>query len=99
MSKLKGDDPYSVFFGGNQAIADISKEGAKGKKTLLMIKDSFGNCFAPFAASHYARTIVIDLRYVNLPVSKLLKIYPADDILILYNSAQFMKDKDISKLK
>ena len=99
LSKLKGDDPYSVFFGGNQAIADISKEGAKGKKTLLMIKDSFGNCFAPFAASHYARTIVVDLRYVNLPVSKLLKIYPADDILILYNSAQFMKDKDISKLK
>ena len=42
---------------------------------------------------------MIDLRYVNLPVSKLLKIYPADDILILYNSAQFMEDKDISKLK
>jgi len=32
-------------------------------------------------------------------VSKLLRVYPADDILILYNSAQFMDDKDISKLK
>lgn len=98
-SKLEGDDPYSVFFGGNQAIVDIRREDAEHQKTLLVIKDSFGNCFAPFAANHYARTIVVDLRYVNLPVSKLMRVYPADDILILYNSAQFMDDKDISKLK
>lgn len=99
LTKLDGEDPYSVFFGGNQALADIRAEGDKGGKTLMVIKDSFGNCFAPFAASHYARTVVVDLRYVNLPVSKLLRAYPADDILILYNSAQFMKDRDISKLK
>lgn len=99
LTKLEGEDPYSVFFGGNQALADIRTEGDKGGKTLMVIKDSFGNCFAPFAASHYARTVVVDLRYVNLPVSKLLRAYPADDILILYNSAQFMEDRDISKLK
>ena len=75
-----------------------AEEGTNGK-TLLLIKDSFGNCFAPFAARHYARTIVVDLRYVNLPISKLLRVYPADDILILYNSVQFMKDTDIHKLK
>ncbi len=98
LSKAEGDDPYSVFFGGNQALVDIKTQGQKGK-TLLIIKDSFGNCFAPFAAAHYARTIVVDLRYVNLPVSKLMRVYPADDILILYNTAQFMDDKDISKLK
>ncbi|MDE7312535.1 MAG: hypothetical protein K2N87_13090 [Eubacterium sp.] len=99
LSKLEGDDPYSVFFGGNQALADIRAEGGEDGKTLLVIKDSFGNCFAPFAANHYARVIVADLRYVNLPVSKLLRVYPADDILILYNSVQFMEDRDISKLK
>lgn len=98
LSKAEGDDPYSVFFGGNQALVDIKTQGQQGK-TLLIIKDSFGNCFAPFAAAHYARTIVVDLRYVNLPVSKLMRVYPADDILILYNTAQFMDDKDISKLK
>lgn len=99
LSKLEGEDPYSVFFGGNQALVDIRAEDASEGKTLLLIKDSFGNCFAPFAAQHYARTIVVDLRYVNLPIGKLLRVYPADDILILYNSAQFMKDKDIHKLK
>ena len=100
LSKLEGEDPYSVFFGGNQALVDIrrAEEGTNGK-TLLLIKDSFGNCFAPFAARHSARTIVVDLRYVNLPISKLLRVYPADDILILYNSVQFMKDTDIHKLK
>lgn len=136
-SKLKGDDPYSVFFGGNQALVDIravspdaagksddaeepddtesngaeepdgagksngtkKPAGAGDGRTLMIIKDSFGNCFAPFAANHYERTIVVDLRYVNIPVSSLLAAYPADDILILYNSVQFMEDKDIYKLK
>lgn len=99
MEKLDGDDPYSVFFGGNQALVDIRQEGEADGGTLLIIKDSFGNCFAPLAAVHYKRTVVVDLRYMNLPVSKLLKVYPADDILILYNSVQFMEDKDIYKLK
>lgn len=101
-SKLTGDDPYSVFFGGNQAIVDIrskEKEEDTNGKTLLLIKDSFGNCFAPFAANHYARTIVVDLRYMNIPVSRLLRVYPADDILILYNSVQFMEDTNLGKLK
>lgn len=100
LSRLEGEDPYSVFFGGNQALADIQTEkNTKDGRTLLIVKDSFGNCFAPFAAEHYARTIVVDLRYVNIPVGKLLRAYPADDILILYNSAQFMEDQNISKLK
>ncbi len=99
-SKLEGDDPYSVFFGGNQAMVDIQAVlPDENGKTLLIIKDSFGNCFAPLAANHYDRTIVLDLRYVNIPVSRLLKMYPADDILILYNSIQFMEDRNISKLK
>lgn len=99
-SKLKGDDPYSVFFGGNQALVDIrALPEQKNGKTLLLIKDSFGNCFAPFAANHYARTIVVDLRQVNIPIHKLMRVYPADDILILYNSTQFMEDRELDKLK
>ncbi len=99
LSMLEGEDPYSVFFGGNQALADIRNQEKEDGRTLLLIKDSFGNCFAPFAAEHYARTIVVDLRYVNIPVSSLLRVYPADDILILYNSVQFMESGDVSKLK
>lgn len=99
-SLLKGDDPYRVFFGGNQALVDIrTLPEQKNGRTLLLIKDSFGNCFAPFAANHYARTIVVDLRQVNLSISKLMRVYPADDILILYNSAQFMEDRELDKLK
>ncbi len=100
LSKLEGDDAYSVFFGGNQAFVDIrSNADNTDGRTLMIIKDSFGNCFAPFAANHYERTIVVDLRHVNIPVGRLLQAYPADDILILYNSVQFMEDKNLSKLQ
>lgn len=99
MECLSGDDPYSVFLGGNQALVDIRSDAQENGKTLLLVKDSFGNCFVPFAALHYARTVVLDMRNVNIPVGKLLQAYPADDILILYNDMQFMESTDISKLK
>ena len=96
-SKLDSDDKYEVFFGGNQPLVEIT--GNTGSdKTLLIIKDSFGNCFAPFAANHYKKTIVVDMRYVNIAPSRLAQAYQADDILILYNSAQYMNDRNVGKL-
>ena len=96
-SKLDSDDKYEVFFGGNQPLVEITNN-TDSDKTLLIIKDSFGNCFAPFAANHYKKTIVVDMRYVNIAPSKLAQAYQADDILILYNSAQYMNDRNVGKL-
>lgn len=96
-SKLDSDDKYEVFFGGNQPLVEITNN-TDNDKTLLIIKDSFGNCFAPFAANHYKKTIVVDMRYVNIAPSKLAQAYQADDILILYNSAQYMNDRNVGKL-
>lgn len=92
---LKKKDKYSVFFGGNQAVLEISG-GKKNKKTLLMIKDSFANCFIPFIAEDYEKVIVVDMRHLNLGMSMLLKNYKPKDVLILYNSVQFMQDKEFA---
>lgn len=96
-TKLDSDDKYEVFFGGNQPLVEITNN-TDNTKTLLIIKDSFGNCFAPFAANHYKKTIVVDMRYVNISPSRLAQAYQADDILILYNSAQYMNDRNVGKL-
>ena len=71
MEFLKKKDKYSVFFGGNQAVLEISG-GAKNKKTLLMIKDSFANCMIPFLAEDYEKIIVADMRHLNIGMSMLL---------------------------
>ncbi len=91
---LKKKDKYSVFFGGNQAVLEISG-GVKNKETLLMIKDSFANCFIPFLAEDYENIVVADMRHLNIGVDMLLRKYKPTDVLVLYNTIQFMQDKEL----
>jgi len=84
-------DKYSVFFGGNQPLIEISG-GVENGRTLLVIKDSFANCMIPFLAEDYERTVVTDLRQLNVGKTALLKKFEPTDVLVLYNTVQFMKD-------
>lgn len=92
-SFLKTADQYSVFTGGNQAVLEITG-GIKNGKTLLLIKDSFANSILPFLAEDYEKLVVVDLRQLNVSGDRLLEMFSPTDILILYNSAQFAKDKE-----
>ncbi len=88
-------DKYSVFFGGNQAVLEITGEN-KNKETLLVIKDSFANCMIPFLAEDYEKVVVADLRHINVGLSMLLKKFKPTDVLVLYNTIQFMQDTDFA---
>jgi len=92
---LKKKDKYSVFFGGNQAVLEISG-GMKNKKTLLVIKDSFANCLIPFLAEDYEKVVVADMRHLNIGMSLLLRKYQPAEVLVLYNTIQFMQDKEFA---
>lgn len=92
---LKKKDKYSVFFGGNQAVLEISG-GAKKEETLLVIKDSFANCMIPFLAEDYGKVVVADMRHLNIGMSMLLNKYKPTDVLVLYNTIQFMQNKEFS---
>lgn len=98
--RLETKDKYSVFLDGNNAVSDITTTGGKQDgDTLLVIKDSYAHCFVPFVANHYARTVVIDLRYLRMPVSQVLETYQVTDILVLYNVAHFAEDTNFSLLE
>lgn len=92
---LKEKDKYSVFFGGNQALIEITG-GKKNGKTLLIIKDSFANCMIPFLAEDFQKVAVADMRQLNADMSMLLMKYRPTDVLILYNTVQFMQDKEFA---
>lgn len=91
MEYLGEEDKYSVFTGGNQAVIEITG-GEENKKTLLLIKDSFANCMVPFLAEDYEKLVVVDLRQLNVGCDALLEMFAPTDVLILYNSAQFVQD-------
>lgn len=88
---LEKKDKYSIFFGGNQALLEITG-GRHDGRTLLVIKDSFANCMIPFLAEDYEKVVVADMRQLNAGMSMLIKMYKPTDVLVLYNTIQFMQD-------
>lgn len=91
-------DRYPVFLDGNHALVTIETEHAQGEN-LLLIRDSFGHCFAPFAADDFARIVLVDLRYYRLPVSELAEQMEIDRVLVLYGMDTFLTGNDLAWLK
>ena len=91
--KLREKDKYAVLLGGNYGRLDIS--GGNGG-TLLVIKDSYANSFAPFVAEDYSRVTMIDLRYFSGSVAALAAEY--DEVLFLYEITNFAQDPNLAKL-
>lgn len=75
-------DKYPVFMDGNHALVTI-ETGNKGAGCLLVVRDSFGHCFAPFVSSMFEKVVLVDLRYSHLSVSELVQEIGADRVLIL----------------
>lgn len=94
----KGFNRYDVFFSKNTAKIQISTK-AKTGRSLLVVKDSFANCFVPFLAGDYEEIIMIDCRYGRENVYDVLKEHEEiTDILVMYNIRKFMQDKNLHKL-
>lgn len=94
----EGFNRYDVFFSKNTAKIQISTK-AKTGRSLLVVKDSFANCFVPFLAGDYEEILMVDCRYGRKNVNELLKEHDEiTDILVMYNITKFMKDKNLNKL-
>ncbi|MCC8073245.1 MAG: hypothetical protein LIO62_03875 [Clostridiales bacterium] len=88
------NDVYRVFLGGNTAKIEITTSLDTGR-TLLLLKDSFSNCFVPFLANHYDKIIMIDLRYVSDTIWDIIENDNIEytDVLVMFNYEKFMQDE------
>ena len=94
---LETKDKYAVYFGGNEPFLQIRTEIENGRK-ILVIKDSYANCFVPFMLGEFQEIDILDLRYTNQKLSGMIAEGGYTDILILYNASGFAEDISISKL-
>ncbi|KNF08589.1 DHHW protein [Gottschalkia purinilytica] len=97
LENLKKKDKYTVFFGGNQPLIKVTTN-TKNKKKLLLVKDSYANSLIPFLTGNYSEIYIVDLRYYNEDISKLIKDNKIKDIFILYNVKTFSEDSAISNI-
>ena len=94
MNALKEKDKYRVFFGGNYGITNI-KSGSNDRK-LVVVKDSFANCFVPLLTEDYGEIVMVDMRYFSGNIDMIAGA--ADEILFLYELSNFAGDSNIAKL-
>ncbi len=97
-SALDTLDQYVYYLDGNHAITVIENETINSTESLLIVKDSFANTFAPLIANHYQTVHMIDLRNYNGSVTKYIEEHEFDHIMFLYNQINFMQDTNLAKL-
>ncbi len=95
---LAEDDKYPVYLDGNHSLVRIRNADPAAQGRILVIRDSFANCFGCFLADAYEEVVLADLRYYRSPVSGLLA-EGFDQVLILYSIGNFMSDANIVRLE
>ena len=94
-SALDQKDHYEVFFGGNFSRVDISLPNEQNRN-LLLLKDSYANCFVQFLLPYYRNIIMVDPRYYYEDLDLLIESNGITDILFLYNVNTFMTDTSLA---
>lgn len=94
-SALEQKDQYEVFFGGNYSRIDISAPNEENKN-LLLIKDSYANCFVQFLLPYFRNIIIVDPRYYYDDLDRLIEDQGITDVLFLYNVNTFMTDRSLA---
>ncbi|MCD8048681.1 MAG: hypothetical protein LUG52_03610 [Clostridia bacterium] len=91
-------DKYPVFLDGNHSVVKIENSAAKGGK-LLILRDSYAHCLAPFLAENYSEIYLIDMRYYRSSVSQFAEENGVDSLLIVYGLDSMLTDNNAAWLE
>lgn len=86
--KINSYDPYLVFVGSNGKLINIKTENYY-KKRLLVIKDSYANCFIPYLIPYFSNIDIVDPRYVE-NIKDIVDYDEYDNILVFYNMNTYL---------
>ena len=76
---------YNCFMLGDHGYVEIHNEEAPRKKSILVLKDSYGNAFVPLLAQDYRDVYVVDYRHYQGNASSLIQDKGIEEILFLNN--------------
>ena len=88
--QLEVKNKYAYFLGGNQPLCVIRSQ-TEGPK-LLVIRDSYSDCLAPFLSERFREVHLFDLRYNRLSAADYIQEHDIDMVLILYSFDTYASD-------
>lgn len=98
LSQLNGRDKYAMFLYANNGVTVI-KNSAAEQRSIMVIKDSYANCFVPFLTRNYNKVVVVDLRSLPKGLNQLISDEKIDDVLVLYSFSNLASDTNLPRLK
>lgn len=73
---------YLVFLGWDHPLM-IAKTDVDNGKRALLVKNSYGNAFAPWLLHHFEQVVVVDYRYYSGSVTALVKKHGITDVILV----------------
>ena len=88
---LDTKNKYAYFLGGNQPLCVIRSQ-ANGP-SILVLRDSYSDCLAPFLSERFGEVHLFDLRYNRLNPADYIREHGIDMVLILYSFETFTTEQ------
>lgn len=93
-----GGNSYSVFLQGDLPIVKMETLHKNGRR-IAIVKESYGNAFAPFLINNYEKVVVVDQRYFTGDFVGMLKAEGITDLLFINNIFAAHTPFHIDKIK
>lgn len=91
---------YLAFLESDRPLVRLVNNSIEDDSTCVIIKDSFGNCFAPFFTQNYHTVYAIDYRkYNQMRLGGFVDYYHVDDVIIAMNMMSVQSSAGESLLK
>lgn len=81
----KSPNSYSVFLQGDFPLIEVDTGIHNGRK-IMVVKESYGNAFAPFLINHYEKVYIVDERYFERPLVDFIRKEEIHELLFANNA-------------
>lgn len=79
----KTEANYRFFLSGDNPLVELTNKNNPTGKTILIIRDSFANAFAPWIIHNYKKAVLIDPRTCGADFGEILNEFKPDEVLIM----------------
>lgn len=90
---------YSTFLRGDRYAVKVESDTCKNGRTLLIVKDSYGNVLAPYLVDSFQTVYVVDAREFKLNLYDTVKNLGVTDVLFAESAFSSVGGDYINKIK
>ena len=95
---MNAGNKYNCFILGDNPFTEIHNPEITDGSAIVLVKESYGNCFVPWLVDHYQDVYVVDYRYYKDNLLDFIKEHNVRDVLFLNNEAAVSKSASTKML-